>query len=184
MSRYKLSDGMVVDTDKAAEHWDEETRFDGSNQISRATGSQWDHETLYCTRRGRYYLERSSQRQGSTPGAEWLSNEEAVRWLTKTEHELPDDLRESSESVDGDLDVPRNPIYRVVARRTGSVQPTGTFWDREVLYCGDDRQEARRVYHESEPEDFGGGYGNQARETISEVISDADSDDFADDEIE
>ena len=76
-------------------------------------------------------------------------------------------------------------LYRVVRKTTGSVQPGGdTYWNREVLYCGYDRDEARRVYHESEPSDVWQGYGNRAVETVGHVIRDAETEDFADDELE
>ena len=92
MSTYKMDDGTVIDTDKAQQHWDEDTNWDGSNHISKATGSQWNHQTLYKSRKGRYYVEHTSQWQGSRPHVEWVSNEEAARWLLNNEHELPTDL--------------------------------------------------------------------------------------------
>ena len=91
MSRYEMSDGMVVDTENASASWKEGTQWDGNNHISLATGSQWDHQTLYRSRRGRYYVECKSQWQGSTPSAEWVSNEEACRWLLANEHLETDD---------------------------------------------------------------------------------------------
>lgn len=87
-----MSDGTIVNTDKAIESWDESTHFNGSNHISDATGSQWEHQKLYKSRKGRYYLEHWSQWQGSEPHAEWLSNEAAARWLLLCGHPLPDDL--------------------------------------------------------------------------------------------
>lgn len=58
-------------------------------------------------------------------------------------------------------------LYRIVARTTNSVQPGsgGTHWQTEVLYCGYDRAEALRVYHESTPRDYWHGHGGRARET-------------------
>lgn len=91
MSRYDL-DGVIVDTDNAAKHWGESTRFDGRNHVSMATGSQWEHETLYLSAKGRYYIESTSQWQGSTPGARFVTNEEAARWLLLNERNLPKDL--------------------------------------------------------------------------------------------
>lgn len=99
MARYEMSDGMIVDTGNASAHWEEATNWDGSNHISRATGSQWDHETLYRSRRGRYYIEHSYQWEGSVPNAEWVSNEGAARWLLKMEHELPEDLKEMADKL-------------------------------------------------------------------------------------
>ena len=92
MSTYRMDDGTVVKTENATAHWDEDTRWDGRNNISVATGTQWTHETLYRSRKGRYYVEHESQWQGSTPHAEWVSNHEATRWLLANRHDLPEDL--------------------------------------------------------------------------------------------
>lgn len=61
-------------------------------------------------------------------------------------------------------------LYRVLVKTTGSLQPGSgnTFWQTDVLYCGYDRLEAARVYHENKPRDFGGSYGNRCRETIGQ----------------
>jgi hypothetical protein len=59
-------------------------------------------------------------------------------------------------------------MYRVIVKKTGSLQPNGTFWQRTYLYCGEDRAEAARIYWESECEDFGGSFGNPMRETTVE----------------
>ena len=99
MTRYKMADGMIVDTGNASQHWEENTRWDGRNHISVNTGSQWHHETLYRSRRGRYYLERTSNYQGDTPTAEWIDNREAARWLLLNEHELPEELQELADEV-------------------------------------------------------------------------------------
>jgi hypothetical protein len=74
-------------------------------------------------------------------------------------------------------------IYRVTVKRTGSVQPGdgATSWQREVIYCGTDREEARVAYHASEPKNYGGSFGNAARDTVMEVIEDAETEDAADD---
>jgi hypothetical protein len=92
MARFKMDDGSVVDTKNAVASWNEDTRWDGRNHISVATGSQWNHQTLYRSRKGRYYIVHESQWQGSLPHAEWVSNHEAARWLLANGEELPDDL--------------------------------------------------------------------------------------------
>jgi hypothetical protein len=104
MSRYQMSDGTVVDTKNATASWGESTRWDGHNHISVATGSQWEHQTLYRSRKGRYYVEHTSRRDGSTPGAEWVSLEEACRWLLANEHSpedenFPEDLKDHIDKV-------------------------------------------------------------------------------------
>lgn len=90
--RYRMESGDVVNTDKAVQCWEEETYFDGTNQISRATGSQWDHETLYRSRRGRFYVVHESQWQGSKDHCEWVDEREAVRWILVNEGDIPEDL--------------------------------------------------------------------------------------------
>jgi len=92
MSKYKMNDGTVIDTERATQSWEEETEWDGRNHISKATGSQWEHEKLYRSRKGRYYVERTSQWQGSRPHVQWVSDEAAATWLLANGHELPDDL--------------------------------------------------------------------------------------------
>lgn len=99
MARYTMDDGTVVDTAKASEHWEEASDWDGRNHISRATGDQWCHQTLYRSRKGRYYLVHESQWQGSRPHAEWISPEGAARWLIAMERALPDDLLKYEDEV-------------------------------------------------------------------------------------
>jgi hypothetical protein len=97
--RYRMEGGTIIETDKASAHWNETTRWNGSNHISVPTGSQWLHETLYRSRKGRYYVEHCSQYQGSTPHCEWVSPQEAARWLLHQGIELPDDLKQHEEEV-------------------------------------------------------------------------------------
>lgn len=92
MARYKMDDGTVIDTDNAQQDWEENTWFDGHNHVSVSTGSQWTHQRLYKSRKGRYYIEHTSQWQGNTPHAEWVSPQEATRWLLMNNHEIPADL--------------------------------------------------------------------------------------------
>ncbi len=101
MSTYRMEDGTVVKTENAIQSWKSDTRWDGNNHISTATGSQWEHQVLHKSRKGRYWLEYWSQWQGSTPHAEWISNHEAARWLlhNNEDHELPDDLAALEQEV-------------------------------------------------------------------------------------
>lgn len=77
-----------------------------------------------------------------------------------------------------------SPIYRVSLLTTQSLMPgRETNWIAKVLYCGIDRDDARVAFHESTPADFTRSYGDSARKTVCEVISDANTDDFHDDEV-
>jgi hypothetical protein len=98
MATYRIGD-TIVKSANATASWDEDTRWDGSNNISCATGSQWSHERLYRSRKGRYWLESWSDWQGTTPHAEWLSFHEAACWLMANGHDLPDDLAEYDDEV-------------------------------------------------------------------------------------
>ena len=98
MAKFRI-DECVVDTDNSTQSWAEDTDWNGNNHISRATGSQWTHQTLYRSRKGRYYIVHESQWQGSLPHAEWVSGQEAARWLMLMEHELPDDIQQFADAV-------------------------------------------------------------------------------------
>jgi hypothetical protein len=71
----------------AATAYTEATRWDGNNHISVTTGSQWDHETLYLTKGGRWVRHRWSQWQGSTPTYEFITDDQAREWLLANEHD-------------------------------------------------------------------------------------------------
>ena len=57
--------GYIYNTDKATRSWEERTEFDGMNDISLATGSQWNHEKLHVTGNERFFVHWWSQWQGS-----------------------------------------------------------------------------------------------------------------------
>ena len=97
--KYRMEDGTVIDTARATQHWDNRRDWDGRNQIHRPTGSQWAWQTLYRSRKGRYYIEHGSGYQGTRPHVEWVSNEEATRWLLHNDHELPNDLEALADEV-------------------------------------------------------------------------------------
>lgn len=63
-------------------------------------------------------------------------------------------------------------LYRVVVRRTASLQPgSGTYWRTTVEYCGLDLDEARIAYHANVPLDTASrSFGSRVRETQFEVI--------------
>jgi hypothetical protein len=85
MRRITLADGRWFDASKA-KRWEEDTRWDGHNHVSLATGSQWDHERLYRTPGGIYVLHHWSQWQGSTETYEEVTREAAARWLSVNGH--------------------------------------------------------------------------------------------------
>ncbi len=91
MAKFQV-DKAIFDTERAAATWEEASDWDGSNHISRATGSQWNHETLHKSRKGRYYVVRSSDVQGSQDELEILSPREAAAWLILNDRPLPEDL--------------------------------------------------------------------------------------------
>ena len=87
MSRIVLTDGSGRWFDDAkAKRWEEETRWNGNNHVSKATGSQWEHETLYRTAGGIYVVHHSSQWQGSTDTIEEVTASDAAKWLSTNDY--------------------------------------------------------------------------------------------------
>lgn len=82
MQRITLTDdsGKWFDGDKTI-NFKEDSTWDGNNHISKATGSQWHHQTLHYTKTGRWVLWESSQWQGSTDRYSEVSQEAAIDWL-------------------------------------------------------------------------------------------------------
>jgi len=100
MSKYKTEEGTIINTNLAAESWNEHNWWNGRNYESTATGSQWAHQTLYRSSKGRYYIEHTSQWQGSKPHADFVSNEEAAAWLLLNGHDLlPGDLADLESEI-------------------------------------------------------------------------------------
>lgn len=54
---------------------------------------------MYESRKGRFYIEWTSQWQGSESRAEWISEQAAVRWLLMNEHKVPERLAHLVEEV-------------------------------------------------------------------------------------
>ena len=82
MTRQNLDNGTWFDRSAATEYT-EDTWWDGKNHISKATGSQWDHEELYKTAKGKWVKRWWSQWQGSGESWEIISEKAAYTWLIK-----------------------------------------------------------------------------------------------------
>lgn len=65
----------------------EDRYFDGSNMVSKATGSPFEHEYLYRTRGGRWVLQRTSNWEGVQDTYEFISSDHARTWLLRNEHD-------------------------------------------------------------------------------------------------
>jgi hypothetical protein len=74
--------GNWFDSDKA-ECIKEESWHDGSNWISKATGSQWEHESLYRTAGGQWVLHHWSNFQGKSASYVLVDSDTAAQWLVK-----------------------------------------------------------------------------------------------------
>ena len=99
MKRQTTSDGKWFDLERATKY-SEDTRWNGSNRISVATGSQWHHQVLYNTAGGAWVLNRWSQYQGSGESWDWISAEEAAAWLIANDHELPETLAREAQALE------------------------------------------------------------------------------------
>lgn len=94
MSRKAITNGngQWFDTDKATVY-KEETSWNGHNHISKATGSQFDHEWLFLTSSGKWVLNKWSNYQGSGESYEIISEDEATVWFLEQSMELPEQLK-------------------------------------------------------------------------------------------
>jgi hypothetical protein len=83
------------DNESCKTSFTEDTWFNGHNHISKATGSQWVHETLYLTAKGTWVIENSSA--WCTKYAQ-VSNTEAATWLMVNDYEnsdaIPQEIKE------------------------------------------------------------------------------------------
>ena len=77
--------------------WEEDTWFNGSNHISRATNSQWEHEELHRSATGLWILQSWSQWQGSRTHWTEISAAGAGLWLATHGHALPDGVSPPAE---------------------------------------------------------------------------------------
>lgn len=99
MKKQSIENGGWFYIDRA-EKYEEDTYWNGNNHISKATGSQWNHEDLYRSRKGKWIKHTWSQMQGSGETWEIVSKNEAAEWLIANEHEIPDDLGDIAESLE------------------------------------------------------------------------------------
>lgn len=99
MARYKMEDGTIVNTENAVQTWEDNTRWDGRNHIHITTGDQWSGQTLYQSKKGRFYVVSWSSWQGRQDQAEWISDLEAARWLAHNSREIPAALADLAEQV-------------------------------------------------------------------------------------
>lgn len=108
MARTPIADGGWFDIDRAT-RFDESTHFDGSNRISDATGSQWEHEYLYYSRAGAWILNRTSQWQGTTDTYRKIGESDAAGWLVHNGitdlEQLPMGVRDRVEALIAELEV-------------------------------------------------------------------------------
>lgn len=86
-----LDEAWWFDTESARATVKNEYDWDGSNDVSRTTGVQWDHETLYVTAKGRYALHFTSQYEGNSEKVTELDVKQVVNWLIKNGSD-PDDI--------------------------------------------------------------------------------------------
>ena len=84
-NEYGMPTGTWFDADRAT-RYNEDTRWDGRNNISCTTGNQWEHEDLFHTASGRWILRHSSQWEGVAATWREIPETEAFKWLVANEH--------------------------------------------------------------------------------------------------
>ena len=87
MNAQLLNDGTArwFDVDRARKY-DEDTYATNGNHYSRATGSQWDHESVYHTAGNAWIKRFWSNYQGRRETFEVLGVDEAYNWLVRNDH--------------------------------------------------------------------------------------------------
>lgn len=85
MTRINLTNASGWFNKETAISFDESTFWNGSNHISKATGSQTEHERLYKTASGKWVLACWSNWQNTSDSFEAISENEACQWLFKAE---------------------------------------------------------------------------------------------------
>jgi len=66
--------------------------LDGTTTSAGPRARSGGTQALHKSRKGRYWIERWSQWQGSRSSAEWISKRAAAAWLLMNNHAVPDDL--------------------------------------------------------------------------------------------
>jgi len=94
----RLDDYTVIQTGCATATYEAAQDTDGSNLIDRNTRSQWIDQTLYRSRKGRYYTVTVPRIQGLMPCGEWLSPEQAAAWIALNDCEMPAELEAAAEA--------------------------------------------------------------------------------------
>lgn len=107
MSRVVLTDGSgrFFFTSKA-QKFEEDTRWDGRNHISLATGTQFEHEALYRTKKGLWVLHSWSQWQGSSESWDEISDSDAANWLSRNNHDMHPSCAAEYQALNMDADPP------------------------------------------------------------------------------
>lgn len=77
--------GKWFDLDRAT-RYAEDSWWDGSNWISKATGCQWDHEEVVRTASGRWIMHEWSNRDRSPDQWYEITQGTAVQWLIANGH--------------------------------------------------------------------------------------------------
>lgn len=104
------------DRDKATAFY-EDTRWDGEDNISVVTGSEWDHERLYRTARGRWVLHTWTQRAPFSETYEYIIDSAARDWLLR--NELDGDVEEYFGEIEEEVGPGRPGIGKPVLVRLG-----------------------------------------------------------------
>jgi hypothetical protein len=102
-SEYNLI-GWFDDKAKNVKRFNENTYFNGNNHISKATKSQWVHETLYLTAKGTWVLNHDATGYSGADTYTKISDDQAARWLVTNDCEddkgIPEDMIQLIEAME------------------------------------------------------------------------------------
>jgi hypothetical protein len=100
MRRIYLERDKWFNDEKVAEVWAETLHEEGGNQISNATGSQWDHEELILTSKGAYVIHFWSNWEGRPASYRLIDARTATNWLIRNQHDLSSELAKIAEDME------------------------------------------------------------------------------------
>lgn len=101
MTRIAITDGSGRwFSQNTAEYFKEDTYHNGNNWISKATGTQFEHEGLYRTAGGRFILHKWTDYQGGPNTYEEVSNEDAAIWFSINGYEPHDQCKKEFEDLE------------------------------------------------------------------------------------
>lgn len=90
---YTLPNGETFDTGSASLSWSEASDWDGQWWQGRETKAYLTDQRLYLAREGGFFVETDPLMRPTDRTLRQISDEDAIRWLLRNDHAVPERLR-------------------------------------------------------------------------------------------